>query len=110
MKYYRSYDGMITLGWVCTVAFVAALREASLSDDAFMVQLAYGVMVVAVALVALAFFLGMKMKRRAENKVRTSDLILLTDIQVLAKANSQLLDDAIALRYTQTEQGRNPGD
>ncbi len=45
-----------------------------------------------------------------ENKVRISDLILRTDIQTLAKSNSQLLDDAIALRYAQMEQGRNPGD
>ena len=45
-----------------------------------------------------------------ENKVRMSDLILRTDIQTLAKSNSQLLDDAIALRYAQMEQGRNPGD
>ena len=39
-----------------------------------------------------------------------SDLILRTDIQTLAKSNSQLLDDGIALRYAQMEQGRNPGD
>lgn len=51
-----------------------------------------------------------KAKRRAENKVRVSDLILLTDIQRLAKSNSSLLDDAITLRCAQMEQGRNPGD
>ena len=43
-----------------------------------------------------------------ENKVRMSDLILQTDIQTLAKSNSQLLDDAIALRYAQMEQGATP--
>ncbi len=67
-------------------------------------------MVAAVALVALVLYLGRKMKRRAENKVRTSDLVLLTDIEVLAKSNSQLLDDAVNLRCAQMEQGRSPGD
>ena len=75
-----------------------------------MVGPAHGVIVAAVALSALLVYLATKMKRRAENKVRMSDLILRTDIQTLAKSNSQLLDDAIALRYAQMEQGRNPGD
>ena len=39
-----------------------------------------------------------------------SDPTLLTDIQTLAKSNSQLLDDAIALRCAQMEQGRSPGE
>ena len=75
-----------------------------------MVGQAHGVIVAAVALSALLVYLAWKMKRRAENKVRMSDLILRTDIQTLAKSNSQLLDDGIALRYAQMEQGRNPGD
>ncbi len=75
-----------------------------------MVQLAYCVMVAAVVILALMLYLGWKMKRRAENKVKTSGLILLTDIQVLAKSNSQLLEDAIALRCAQMEQGNSPGD
>ena len=110
MKIWRSYDGIVTLGWLCVVAFVSSLREGSLSDDASMVQLAYGVMVVAVALGALVVYLERKMKRRAENKVGMSELILLTDIRILAKANSKLLDDAIALRWAQMEQGRGTGD
>ena len=88
---------------------VSAIREVSLSDDTLTVQIAYGVVVAAVALLALVLYLGWKMKRRAENKVRTSDLILLTDVKVLAKTNSQLLDDAIALRCAQMEQGRSAG-
>ena len=51
-----------------------------------------------------------KAKRRAENKVSMSDLILLDDIKALAKSNSPLLNDAIALYCAQMEQGRNPGD
>ena len=85
-------------------------KEVSLSDDVLMVRLAYSTMVAAVALVALVLYLGRKMKRRAENKVRTSDLVLLTDIEVLAKSNSQLLDDAVNLRCAQMEQRRSPGD
>ena len=76
MKTWRSYDGTVTLSWLCVVFFVAALREASLSDDASIVQLAYGVMVAAVAVAVLAIYLGMRMKRRVEDKVRTSDVIL----------------------------------
>ena len=41
------------------------------------------------------------LQRRAESKVRESELILLTDIRTLAQSNSQLLDDAIALRSVQ---------
>ena len=54
MEFWRSYDGTVALGWLCAVAFVAAIREASLSDEAFMVQLAYGVMVAAVVIRAYA--------------------------------------------------------
>ena len=67
-------------------------------------------MVAAVALLALVLYLGRKMKRHAESKVRTSDRILLTDIRVLAKSNSQLLDDAMPLRCTQMGERRSPGD
>ncbi len=49
-------------------------------------------------------------RRRAENKVRKSDPILRADIVLLARTNSRLLDDAIALRCAQMEQGRNPDD
>ncbi|MCY4528408.1 MAG: hypothetical protein OXD46_05175 [Chloroflexi bacterium] len=49
-------------------------------------------------------------KRWAENMVRMSDRILLSDITALAKANSPLFADAIALYCAQLEQGRNPDD
>ena len=110
MKFWRSYNGMTTLAWLGAIAFGGALREVSLSDDALMVRISYGVVVAAVALAAFVLYLAWKMKRRAESKIRMSDLILLTDIQTLAQSNSQLLDDAIALRCAQMEQGRNPGD
>ena len=86
--------------------------EISLSDDLLSVivwlppALFLGVM-------AHRFFLEYrqwKAKRRAENKVRMSDCILLSDIKALAKSNSPLLADAIALYCAQLEQGRNPGD
>ncbi len=110
MKFWRSYDGIVTLGWLCVVVAVASFREASLSDDALMVRISYGLILAAVALAAFVAYLQRNMKRRAESKVRMSDLILLTDIQILAKSNSQLLDDAITLRSAQMEQGRSPGD
>ena len=111
MKFWRSYDGLLTLAWVCAIAVATLSRELFRSDDGPMVRPAYGVIVAAVVLLALLLvYLATKMKRRAENKVRMSDLILRTDIQTLAKSNSQLLDDAIALRYAQMEPGRNPRD
>lgn len=47
-------------------------------------------------------------KRRAENKVKMSDPILRGDIEILEQTNSDLLNDAIALRRAQIEQGRDP--
>ena len=47
-------------------------------------------------------------RRRAENKVKMSDPILRADIEVLERADSDLLNDAIALRRAQIEQGRDP--
>ena len=46
----------------------------------------------------------------AETKVRNSGLISEEDIKALARMNSPLLDDALALRYAQTERGQNPPD
>ena len=46
-------------------------------------------------------------KRWAETKVRNSGLISEGDIKALARKNSPLLDDALALRYAQTEAGHN---
>ena len=109
MKILRpSYDTLTVLMVACVLVAVLAIGDISPSNDAPMVWLASGVMVTAVALFAFLFYLQRKMRRRAENKVRMSDLILLTDIQTLAKSNSQLLDDAIALYSAQIEHGRDP--
>ena len=110
MKYYRSYDGIVTLGWIFAIVFVSSLREVSLSDVASMVRLPYGVMAVALAVIVFAVYRQRMLKRRAESKVRESDLILLTDIRTLAQSNSLLLDDGIALRSAQKEQGRSPSE
>ena len=58
----------------------------------------------------ILFYLPWREKRRAENKVRMSDFILLSDIKALAKSNSPWLGDAIALYCAQLEQGAPPGD
>ena len=110
MKTWRSYDGTVVLGWLCAVAFVAAATEASASDSDLAVRLSYGVMVVAGVVLALMIYLARTTKRRVEDKVRASEAILTTDIQVLAKSNSRLLEDAIALHCGQMEQGNSPGD
>ena len=71
---------------------------------------------VAVAVLVFAYYLFKvrtpheDAKRRAENKVRMSDSILRDDIVILARTNSPLLDDAIALHHAQIEQGHNSGD
>ena len=44
-------------------------------------------------------------KQRAENKVRLSDPIGRDDIEILERMKSPLLDDAVALRRSQSEQG-----
>ena len=66
--------------------------------------------VVAVGILTYLPYRRWKAKRRAENKVRVSDRILLSDIKALAKSNSPLLADAISLYCAQLEQGRNLGD
>ena len=69
---------------------------------------------VAVAVLVFAYYLFKVRaphegaKRRAENKVKMSDSILRDDIVILARTNSQLLDDAIALYSAQIEHGRDP--
>ena len=110
MKLWRSYNGVAVLGWLGAVAFVAAATEASASDSELAVRLSYGVMAVAVVVVALVVYLTRRMKRRAEEKVRASGVIDLADIQVLARSGSRLLEDAIALRRAQTEEGRGSGE
>lgn len=64
MKFWRTYDGLITLSWLCTVALVGSIREVSLPDDMPMVQLAYGVMLAGAALVVLVLYQLRNMKRR----------------------------------------------
>ncbi len=105
MKFWRSYDGTTTLAWFCTIALVASLREVSLADGVFVVQPYRVVVVAAVALMVLALYLGRRMRLKAEDKVRRSEPILLSDIRTLAKSNSRFLNGAIALRNTQMEQG-----
>ena len=72
--------------------------------------------VVVLAVIAAAVYYVIKVqaprqsaKRRAENKVKMSDPILRADIEVLERTDSDLLNDAIALRRAQIEQGRDPG-
>ena len=110
MKFWRSYGGISSLAWICALVFVASITDASLTDSELAARLAYGLAAVAVVIVVLSLFLLRRMKRRAENKVKESDTILLTDIQTLAKSNSKLLEDAIALHSVQKEEARKPGD
>ena len=95
------------LAWPgCALLFLwPHITDASLTDSELAARLAYGLAAVAVVIVVLSLFLLRRMKRRAENKVSESDTILLTDIQTLAKSNSKLLEDAIALQSTQKEEG-----
>ena len=44
---------------------------------------------------------------RSEEKVEMSDLITRTDISILREADSPMLDQAIALRRRQVDQGRS---
>ncbi len=110
MKFWRSYGGITTLAWLFALVFVASVTDASLTDSELAARLAYGVAAVAAVIVVLSLILLRRMKRRAENKVRESDPIHLTDIQTLAKSNSKLLEDAIALHSAQKEEARKPGD
>ena len=110
MKFWRSYGGLVTLAWLCALVFVASVTDASLTDSELAARMAYGLAAVAVVIMVLSLFLMRRMKRRAENKVKESDTILLTDIQTLAKSNSKLLEDAIALHSAQKEEARKPGD
>ena len=84
--------------------------EISLSNDQLMVFIWLYVWAPVVAVWAFVFYRRWKAKRRAENQVGKSDLILLDDIEALAKSNSPLLADAIALYCAQEEPGRSPDD
>ena len=72
-----------------------------ISNDLLMVLVSVYVLGPGVALLAFVVYRQWKAKRRAENKVRMSDHILLADIKILARMNSRLLDDAIGLRSAQ---------
>ena len=63
MKYWRSFDVIVLLGWMCTIVFVLTIQD--LSDDASIVSYDYGVMAAAVAFVALTIYLGTGMRRQA---------------------------------------------
>ena len=75
------------------------------------VPLAVSFVVLPVAVLwAMAIYQGREAKRRrAEDKVRLSRPILKEDINVLKRANSPLLTDAMALLQAQNEHGRNLG-
>ncbi len=105
MKFWRTYDGLVRLAWLSTVVFVASITDASLTESELAARLAYGLAAVAVVVLVLAVISLRRMKRRAESKVSESDTILLTDIQTLAKSNSKLLEEAIALHSAQKEEG-----
>lgn len=104
MEFWRSYGGLTTLAWVCALVFVASITDASLTDSELAAQLAYGLAAIAVVALVVLIFLLRRMKRLAESKVTDSEPILLTDIQVLAKSNSKLLEDAIALHTAQKDE------
>ncbi len=72
-----------------------------ISNDLLMVLVSVYVLGPGVALLAFVVYRQWKAKRRAENKVRMADHILLADIKILARMNSRLLDDAIGLRSAQ---------
>ena len=69
MKFWRSYDGLLTLAWICAVAAAPLSRELFLSDDGLMVWPAYSVIVAAFVLLALLLvYLATKMKRRGREQ------------------------------------------
>ena len=105
MKFWRSYDGLVTLSWVCALVFVASITDAALTDSELAARLAYGLAAVAIVILVLSLFLQRRVKRQVESKVSESEPIHLTDIQLLAKSNSSLLEDAIALHSAQKEAG-----
>ena len=64
--------------------------EFSLSNDLLKVFIWLYVLVPGVAFLAFVTYRQWKAKRRAENKVRMADHILLADIKILARMNSRL--------------------
>ena len=103
MMFWRSFDAFVTLSWLCAVVFAASVTDAALTDSELAARLAYGLAGVAVVVLVLSLFLQRRLKRRAESKLAESESILLTDIRLLAKANSSRLEDAIARYCAQKE-------
>ncbi len=81
-----------------------------ISTDLLVVLIGLYTLGPAFALLAFLTYRRWKAKRRAEDKVRMSGRIDLSDIQTLAKSNSWLLADAVTLRCAQMNHGRGPGD
>lgn len=104
MGFWRSYGGLTTLGWLSALVFVASITDAALTDSELAARMAYGLVAVAVVVLVLVIVQLRRMKRQAESKVTDSEPILLTDIQTLAKSNSALLEDAIALHANQKDE------
>lgn len=104
MEFLRSYGGRTTLAWLSALVFVASITDASLTDSEVAARMAYGLAAVAVVVLVVLIVALRGMKRQAESKVTASEPILLTDIQVLAKSNSTLLEDAIALHAAQKDE------
>ena len=104
MSFLRSYGGLTTLGWISALVFVASFTDAMLTDSELAARFAYGLAAVTAVIVIVLFIVLRKMKQRAEDKVTASEPILLADIQVLAKSNSKLLEDAIALHVAQRDE------
>ncbi len=101
MKNWRSHGGLVTLGWLCAVVFVGAITEASLTESTLALRLSYGLMVAAAVVIVFVYFSLRSMKKSAENKVKESAHITLSDVRVLARSNSRLLEDALDLRCSQ---------
>ena len=104
MNFLRSYGGLTTVGWISALVFVASITDASLTDSEMAARLAYGLAVVAVVVLVVVIIALRRLKRRVESKVTDSGPIHLADIQVLAKSNSTLLADAIALHAAQKDE------
>ena len=104
MSFLRSYGGLTTLAWFSALVFVASITDASLTDSEVAARMAYGLAAVAAVVVVVLIFALRRLKSRAESKVTASEPILLTDIQVLAKSNSVLLEDALALHASQKDE------
>ncbi len=110
MRFWRSWDGVVNLSWLCALVFVASVTDAALTDSELAARLAYGLAAVAIVALVLSLFWQKRLKRRAESKVTESAPILLADIRLLAKANSSRLEDAIARYNAQQEQAGAAGD